>query len=113
MAYPVYDGNSVVEAEGEEERPTEGDAGEQDVPDPLPALHLGVVGGCRVPAHTGCQGVQNNERCEEAAPVVGVEDSHAGQDEDEDGQGEQLQHSACRFKFGGLLAHRLPRAGTH
>ena len=42
-AYPVHNGHSVVEAEHEEEWPTEGDAGEQNIPDPLPALHLSVV----------------------------------------------------------------------
>lgn len=112
-AYPVYDGDSVVEAEGEEERPTEGDAGEQDVPDPLPALHLGVVGGCRIPAHTGCQGVQNNERREEAAPVVGVEHPHARQNEDEDGQGEQLQHGTCRVRAWQLVSLKLVWARAH
>ena len=43
MAYPVYDGDSVVETEHEEEWAAEGDAGQQDVPDPLGALHLSVV----------------------------------------------------------------------
>ena len=92
VAYPVNNGHCVVEAEHEEEWPTEGDAGQQNVPDPLSALHLSVVRGRHVATDTGCQGVQHNERCEEAAPVVGVEDPHAGEDKDEDGQGEQLQH---------------------
>ena len=43
MAHPVDNGHSVVEAEGEEEWPTEGDTGQQYVSDPLSALHLGIV----------------------------------------------------------------------
>ena len=43
MAHPVDNSHSVVEAEGEEEWPTEGDAGQQYVSDPLSALHLGIV----------------------------------------------------------------------
>ncbi len=77
MTDPVDNGDSVVEAEHEEEWPTEGDAGQQDIPDPLRALHLGVVGSCHVATDAGSQGVQNYEGCEEAPSVVGVEDSHA------------------------------------
>lgn len=84
-AYPVDNGDCVVEAEHEEEGPTEGDAGQQNVPDPPGALHLSVVRGRHVPADAGCQGIQHYQSCEQAAPVVGVEDPHTGQDEDEDG----------------------------
>ena len=95
MTHPVDNGHSVVEAKHEEERSTEGDAGQQNVPDPLGALHLGVVGGCHVATDAGCQGVQHNESCEETAAVVGVEDSHTRQDKDEDRQSEELHHSGC------------------
>ena len=93
QAHPVNDGHSIVEAEGEEEGSTEGDAGQQNVPDPLTALHLCVVRSCHVAADAGRQGVQDYEGCEEAAPVVGVEHPHTGQHEDEDGQGEKLHDS--------------------
>ena len=43
MAYPVNNGHSVVEAEHEEEGTAEGDTGQQNVSDPLGALHLSVV----------------------------------------------------------------------
>lgn len=95
MTHPVDNGHSVVEAEHEEEGSTEGDAGQQNVPDPLGALHLGVVGSCHVATDAGCQGVQHDQSCEETAAVVGVEDSHTCQDEDEDGQSEELHHRGC------------------
>ena len=89
MAYPVNNGNIVVEAENKEER--------QKISDPLSALHLSVVRGCSVATDSG----KHDERCEEAAPVVGVEGPHTGKNEDEDGQGEELQHSMTTF----LLKH--------
>ncbi len=95
MTHPVDNGHSVVEAEHEKQGSTEGDACQQNVPDPLGALHLGVVGSCHVATDAGCQGVQHNDSCEETAAVVGVEDSHTRQDEDEDGQSEELHHSGC------------------
>jgi hypothetical protein len=95
MTHSVNNGHSVVEAEHEEQRSTEGDAGQQNVPDPLGAFHLSVVGSCHVAADAGCQGVQHDQRCEEATSVVGVEDSHTRQDEDEDGQSKELHHNGC------------------
>ena len=91
--YPVDDCHGVVEAEHEEEGPAEGDAGQQDVADPLGALHLCVIRSRHVPTDAGGQGIQHYQGCEEAAAVVGVEDPHTGQHKDEDGQGEELQCS--------------------
>lgn len=102
MTHPVDNGHSVVEAEHEEQGSTEGDAGQQNVPDPLSALHLGVVGSCHVAADAGCQGVQHDESCEETTAIVGVEDSHTCQDEDEDGQSKELHHSRCRIESAGV-----------
>ena len=89
--YPVDNGHSIVEAEGEEKWPAEGDAGQQDVSDPLCALHLGVVGGSHVATDAGSQRVQHYQGCEEAAPVVGIEYPHTGQHKYEDGQSKKLR----------------------
>ena len=102
MTHPVDDGHSVVEAEHEEQGSTKGDAGQQNVPDPLGAFHLSVVGSCHVAADAGCQGVQHDQRCEEATSVVGVEDSHTRQDEDEDGQSKELHHDRCLSESAGV-----------
>lgn len=78
----IHNGNCVVEAEDEEKGSTEGEAGEQDVPDPLTPLHLCVIGSRCVAADTGSQSVKNNESCEQRSSVVGVEGAHARQSKD-------------------------------
>ena len=89
-AHPVDDGNGVVDAEHEEERPAEHYGRQQDVTDPGRAVHLFVVAPGSVSSYTGGQRVQDYERCVQAASVVGVEDPHAGQPKDEDGQRHKL-----------------------
>ena len=57
MAYPVNNGNIVVEAENKEER--------QKISDPLSALHLSVVRGRSIATDTE----KNDGRCEQATPL--------------------------------------------
>ena len=81
----VHNGNSVVEAEHQEQRPTEGEAGQKDVPDPLQPLHLCVVGCCCVATDAGSQGIEDYQGCEEGPSVVRVEGPHTCQREDKKG----------------------------
>ena len=107
-AYPVDNGHSIVEAESEEKWPTEGDAGQQYVSDPLCALHLCVVGGSHVATDAGSQCIQHYQGCEEAAPVVGVEDPHTGQHKYEDGKSKKLHPRHTSQQIDGRFGHASP-----
>ena len=84
LTHPVRDGHSVVDAEHHKERPAEGDAGQQDVANPRPPVHLLVVGARHVARNSRSEGIEHDEGGVEAAPVVGVEHAHACQPKDED-----------------------------
>jgi hypothetical protein len=91
-AHPVRDGHGVQDAEGEEQRAAEHKASEQNVADPVLALHLAIVLGRDVARDAGGEGIQHNHGRVHSATAVGVKHAHAG--EGEDGRGEEEQLSA-------------------